>query len=427
MVCNDILKKLDIIEEKGGKKGLNFIAEMCPDIEEQIRTIESVEDPERLPLYGVSLFVKDNIDVAGTHTTAGSLALADNLADTDAHIIQNLKKNGALIFGKANMTEFANFTTQGMPGGYSSRGGQVIHATDPSLSPLGSSSGSAVAVSSGAVKAAIGTDTSFSVIACAQGNGVCALKPALGMLSDKGIIPLARTFDSAGVLAWDFEDALRVYNGMRDEPATFKPAEIKGMRIALNLANEKMVSEEHRAGIDRFISRVREMGAEVSTIDQPPISSMRTIMQCEFREQLEDYLASSHASMKTLKEIVDYYEANPETMMKYGDTALHEALDGAPLGTGEAKYREAMAEREQLIKSTYEELKDFDAVLMTGPSNIMHFCGFPSATLALPEMNSNGYRRCLIMYGADEKRLFEAVLGFSKRVYSDHIVQVLKK
>jgi len=99
---------------------------------------------ENLP-FCVPVLVKDNLDVAGLHTTAGSLALSDNLADGDSPVVRNLRKNGAVILGKTNMTEFANYTTYGMPNGYSSRGGQVIHAVDPSLDPWGSSSGSGVA------------------------------------------------------------------------------------------------------------------------------------------------------------------------------------------------------------------------------------------------------------------------------------------
>lgn len=410
---NQVAEYLRIME-LGGKSGLNFVAEMCPDIYEQTKAIVDRGNAGELPLAGIYLFIKDNIDVAGTHTTAGSLSLEDNLATVDAPVIRNLKKNGALILGKANMTEFANYTTPGMPGGYSSRGGQVIHATNPSLSPLGSSSGSAVAVSSGAVKAAIGTDTSFSVIACAQGNGVCGLKPAQGELSDEGIIPISHTLDSAAVLAWNFEDAVRVYNGMRDEPVEFKAADIRNLRVGVNLANEDKLAEEHRSEIDRFIEKLKDLGASIGTVNQPPTPQLMTIMQCEFRDQIEEYLASSNASRKTLKEIVEYFEANPETMMKYGDGFLRRVLEEAPLGMKEEKYIEAMKQREDLIKATYEEIKDFDVVFMTGPTYIMHLCGFPSATLALPELNSDGYRRCLIMYGAQERRLFEVVLGMSK-------------
>ena len=130
----------------GGRDALNCIAELAEN---------PPENTSDGPLAGVPVLGKDNIDVQGFHTTAGSLALADNLAAADAPIIRNLKKNGAVILGKTNMTEFANFTTAGMPSGYSSRGGQVVHALNPAINPSGSSTGSAVAVSAGIVSAAV--------------------------------------------------------------------------------------------------------------------------------------------------------------------------------------------------------------------------------------------------------------------------------
>ena len=129
----------------GGKEGLNCIAELDQAALEQVGAAGS------LPLSGIPVLVKDNIDVRGLHTTAGSLALEDNIAGADAPIIRNLRRSGAVPIGKTNMTEFANYVTKGMPGGYSSRGGQVIHAVDPKLSASGSSSGSAVAVAAGIV------------------------------------------------------------------------------------------------------------------------------------------------------------------------------------------------------------------------------------------------------------------------------------
>ncbi len=130
----------------GGKTGLNCIAGVIETADaEQI--IE--ESSAKGLLAGVPVLVKDNIDVAGFPTTAGSLALEDNLVKNDAVVIRNLRRNGAVIIGKTNMTEFANYVSPQMPGGYSSRGGQVIHAVSPDLSPLGSSTGSAVAVAAG--------------------------------------------------------------------------------------------------------------------------------------------------------------------------------------------------------------------------------------------------------------------------------------
>ncbi len=155
-------KALEMAEKIGGKYGLNCIAELSPTALEEAKVLER-SNGKNLPLCGVPILVKDNIDVKGLHTTAGSMALEDNVALSDAPVIGNLRKNGAVILGKTNMTEFANYVTQNMPGGYSSRGGQVIHAIHPEVNPSGSSSGSAVAVSAGIVLLPVHKSMGFAV------------------------------------------------------------------------------------------------------------------------------------------------------------------------------------------------------------------------------------------------------------------------
>lgn len=405
---------LRMAEKIGGKSGLNCIAEIDPTALEQAKALEH-SNLKDLILYGIPVLVKDNIDVKGLHTTAGSLALEDNVALSDAPIIKNLRKNGAVILGKTNMTEFANYVTQGMPGGYSSRGGQVIHAINPEVNPSGSSSGSAVAVSAGIVSMAVGTDTSFSVIACAQTNGICGLKPPIGTLSYKGIIPIARTLDSAGPMTKNFTDALKLYSAMREEPfPEVKPTALNGLRIAVNMANSDMVSSGQMSFLNNVLNKLKEAGAVVKEIIQMPTPHMKTIMKWEFKPMLEEYLKNSIASRKTLAEIVEYYETHPDTMMKYGDLYLRASLDETPGGLLGTEYLEAVKVREEMIEDISRKLIDYDAVIMTGPTNIMHFCGLPSATVAGNEKNESGVKRALIMYGADEYRLYSAALAIEE-------------
>ena len=411
---NGTEQALRLAEAIGGRDKLNCVAELSPTAADEARQIER-EGREDLTLGGVPVLIKDNIDVAGLHTTAGSLALADNIAMADAPVVRNLRRSGAVILGKTNMTEFANYVTQGMPGGYSSRGGQVVHAQDPTLSPSGSSSGSAVAVAAGIVPMAVGTDTSFSIIACAQCNGICGLKPPVGTLSAEGIVPIARTLDSAGPMARSFRDALRLYSAMRDTPLPdVRPARADRLRIAFNLANADRVGGEQEAFLRRAADRLRRAGASIGEVDQPPTPHMATIMQWEFRPMLEEYLARSSASRRTLAEIVDYYESHPDTMMRYGDTLLRAALDETPGGLQGGPYLDAMRARTEAIAAVTEEIRPYDAVVMTGPTNIMHFCGLPSAAVAAASRDAHGVRQALILYAASEETLYPAALAIEE-------------
>lgn len=398
----------------GGRDRLNCIAELNPRAPEEAREQEQRAE-EKLSLRGVPVLVKDSIDVRGLHTTAGSLALEDNLAAEDAPVIRNLRRNGAVILGKTNMTEFANFVAPGMPGGYSSRGGQVIHAVDPALSPSGSSSGSGVAVCAGIVPMAVGTDTSFSIIACAKANGVCGLKPPVGALSARGIVPISGTLDSPGPMARNFADTLRLYSAMREEPLPELTATpLNTLRIGINLANSHILSREEQLFFHRLMDRMSAGGVTLGELTQMPALELSAIMQWEFRPALEAYLQGSSASRRTLGEIVAYYEAHPDTMLRYGDAYLRAALEETPGGLRGGPYLAAMETRRRAVDRVTEELRAYDAVLMTGPTNIMHFCGLPSVTVAGGWKNPNGVREAVILYGMEEYRLYRAALAMEQ-------------
>lgn len=407
---NTVLEAIRLAKEIGGKEGLNCIAEL--DETAVAETGECEKNSPHQPLFGVPILVKDNIDVKGFHTTAGSLALADNMAFSDAPVIRNLRRNGAVIIGKSNMTEFANYVSTKMPGGYSSRGGQVIHAVNPGLDPLGSSTGSAVAVAAGIVPMAIGTDTSHSVTACAMGNGICGLKPPAGVLSQEGIIPISKTFDSAGAMAQNVNDTLRLYSAMRDEPLPeIKPTPLGQLRIAVNIANADMNSENRRRFFDKVIELLRNNGAVVSEVNEPPTPELPAIMKYEFGPGLEEYLRKSGAKFKTLEQIIEYYEAHPDTMMKYGYDLLRGALyDSSQEAYVEKEYQKAMKSRADEMCRINEEISDYDAVLITGPTYVNHLCGLPTITVAGSTFDTDGVRQAVMLYGTDEFRLYAAAM-----------------
>ncbi|MDD4125278.1 MAG: amidase family protein [Eubacteriales bacterium] len=410
------IKKLD------GVDGLNAVSELNDNAVAQAKKMDSAKNERKGAIFGLPVLIKDNIDVSGLHTTAGSLALSDNIAKKDAHIVMNLRRNGAVILGKTNMTEFANYTSGSMPGGYSSRGGQVKNAYSRAKSPGGSSSGSAVAMSAGLCSAAIGTDTSFSVIGCVTDNGVTGLKPTHGSLSSDGIIPIAKTLDSAGPITRDLGDAILVYSSMRDEalpPIEAAPPE--KIRLAINIFNRNQVSEAQLGRYEVVLSALKANRVRVTKVNHAYTKYQRDIMRCEFRHGLEEYLSNSMAKRRTLKEIVDYYETYPDQMMIYGNSLLRGALYNASGKLDDKTYIEALTERKKLRNQIIEDIGEYDACLMTGPTNIMHFTGLPSVALRLC-MADDGTPRGMILYGADERRLFAAALTVER--YCSPIINV---
>lgn len=405
---------LNRIEKYDGVEGLNTIAELDESVINQAMKMDSQKSNRTLPMFGLPVLIKDNIDVAGLHATAGSLALADNIAINDAPIVANLRRNGAIILGKTNMTEFANYTAQDMPNGYSSRGGQVKNAYNCNEDPGGSSSGSAVAMSAGFCAAAVGTDTSFSVIACATKNGVVGLKPQHDSLSSQGIIPISHTLDTAGTLTRTFFDALLLYSQMRDEALPIlQPTNPKGLRIAVNTFNRENVSEAQLSRYEVLFSALRSDGVQFTDVSHAVAPQMRDIMRCEFKHDLEQYLANSSTKIKTLDEIVRVYESDPERMMKYGNSMLRTALDEASGMLDDAPYLAALAERKRLRPQMLENLREFDACIMTGPTQVMHFTGLPSVALKLC-MGNDDIPHGIVLYGANEARLFAAALAIEK-------------
>lgn len=398
------------IEKYDGINGLNSIAELNENVIEQARFMDSVKDDRGKAMFGLPVLVKDNIDVSGLHTTAGSLALADHIAKTDAPIVANLRRNGALILGKTKMTEFANYTGKNMPGGYSSGGGQVRNAYDRAKNPSGSSSGSAVAMSAGFCSASIGTDTSFSIVGCATENGVTGLKPTHGSLSSAGIIPIATTLDSAGPITNNLSDALMVYSCMKDKH--LQPIEPKApdkINLAINIYNRDQVSQAQLERYDTVLNALKADHVSITEVNHADTKYMHDIMRCEFRHDLEEYLSLSGAHRKNLEEIVNYYEANPDQMMKYGIAYLQDALHSATGKLDDKAYIEAMSARKRIKTIITESLRAYDVCLMTGPTNIMHFIGLPSVALRLC-MAEEGTPRGMILYGTDERRLFAAAL-----------------
>ncbi len=394
-----------------GPAGLNAIACLAADVEKQAAALDQVKDKGG-PLFGLPVLIKDNIDVKGLPTTSGSLALQDNLAEADAAVVASLRQNGALILGKTNMTELANYMAIAMPNGFSSLAGQVQNAYGKMFDPGGSSSGSGVAMAARFCALALGTDTSFSIIDCAAKNGVTGLKPPAGLLPAAGIIPIARTLDTAGPMSFNLADSLLAYSCLRPRPlGQLSPIRPDNLRLAVNVYHEEQLAAEQKTSYMELLEDLAAAGAVLSQVKQPGTALIKKIMRVEFPQHLAAYLATARTDIKSLAQLVDFYEENPQAR-PYGMDVLTQALTSA-VSLNDPSYQAALASRKAMRQQLAAQLEDYDACLMTGTSNIMHFLGLPTVTLKLG-LGNDGSPRGLVLYGVDEKRLLAAALTLEK-------------
>jgi len=336
------------------KNGLtiNSVLEINPDalfIAESL-DVERAINGSRGPLHGIPVLLKDNINTGDKmHTSAGSLALANSFAGEDAFIVSKLREAGAIIMGKANMTEFANFMTNGMPSGYSSRGGQVLNPYNISTPTGGSSAGSAVAVACNFCTVSVGTETSGSILNPGNLGSIIGIKPTVGLLSRSGILPLSNTQDTAGPMARTVRDAVLLLNAMlgndtydaamgtnigkihEDYTVFLDENGLQGARIGIprDYYFEEL-TEEQLALFNASVDRMRALGATI--IDPADIKTAREISYSsvvlnEFKTALNAYLSrlGPGAPMRTLKDIIDFNHAHPVETLKYGQATLIDA------------------------------------------------------------------------------------------------------
>lgn len=392
---------------------LNSVLEVNPEAAHIAAGLdaERARQGPRTPLHGIPVLLKDNISTADClHTSAGSLALAGVYGPADAFIAGRLRRAGAVILGKANMTEWANFMADGMPSGYSSRGGQVLNPYGPGrLGVGGSSSGSGAAVAAGLVPLAVGTETSGSILSPAQSNAVVGIKPTVGLVSRHGIIPIMTSQDTAGPLARTVTDAallLEVLAGVdANDPATWGsvgrvPASytqsldgttLRGRRLGVTRDLCHKLSPAARASFESALDSLRQGGAEVvDPVGLPTALELTdlTAMTYEFKPALNAYLGrlGPEAPVHSLAELITYNQRDPERMLKYGQARLlaAEATSGTLTEPAyiESRLRDLRLSRTEGIDRALAAHR-LDALVFPGTAGaaIAARAGYPSVTV----------------------------------------------
>ena len=393
---------------------LNSVAALDPDalfharaIDEEIR-----RHGRRSPLHGVPVLLKDNIDAVGFPTTAGSLSLKDNYPAEDAEIVRRLKEAGALILGKANLSEFAYFMSrQDMPSGYSSFSGQVVHAYVPGVDPSGSSSGSAVAVSARFVPYAIGTETDGSLMSPAAANAIVSIKPTVGLVSRTGILPLSSLQDTAGPMCTcvqDAADVLQVIAGADSRDAAARNAVVRNYRASLKKeANDLSVGilrkdcdELADAALNHAAEILREAGASVKevTIEVIEQDELECLMH-EFKHDLNIYLHSHSSRCRSLADIIAFNNAHPEQCLVHGQDLLEESetKSGRLIESEYIRLRTKLRNTaKEMLEGTLER-EQIDVILSAGgmpKGNLAPVSGDPCMSLPAIVPDPSDYKPC---------------------------------
>ena len=304
----------------------------------------------RGPLHGIPILVKDNIDTGDRmQTTAGSLALVGSPAPTDAPLVANLRNAGAIILGKTNLSEWANIRDAHSTSAWSGRGGLTKSPYALDRNPSGSSSGSAVATAANLCAAAIGTETDGSIVSPSSIQGIVGLKPTVGAISGKGIIPISHTQDTAGPMARTVTDAALLFGVLADAKRDFTKDldanALKGKRIGA-VRGSGWATKGVTDAYDRALEDLRALGATVIDVKlehQSDIGDAELeVMLYELKADMASYLATRSApGFKTLDDLVKFDNDHPEELAWFGQSLFEQAAKKGPLTSPD--YQKALA------------------------------------------------------------------------------------
>ena len=347
------LKRIKEIDKNGPK--INAVIELNPDALKIAEAMDKERKAGRIrgQLHGIPVLIKDNINTGDAMmTTAGSLAMKGNIASKDAFIVTKLREAGAVIIGKTNLSEWANFRSSRSTSGWSSRGGQTRCPYILDRNPSGSSAGSGAATAANLCTIAIGTETDGSIVSPASINGLVGIKPTVGLWSRSGIIPISKTQDTAGPMARTVRDAailLGALTGLdnadeitkesvgksyKDYTTFLDKDGLKGKRIGI----EKSHLRGHEGIVAVFKEAIQELtnlGASIVEVDL--IKSLEEIgnaefqvLLYEFKDGLNSYLKSVNGKMKSLEDVIAFDKLNETDAMPYfkQETLINSQLKG---------------------------------------------------------------------------------------------------
>jgi amidase len=394
------LERIERIDRAGPK--LNAVIAVNPHALADAKKLDAERRAGHVrgPLHGVPILLKDNIESwDGTATTAGSLALAANIPERDAAITKRLTDAGAVILGKANLSEWANFRSSRSISGWSAVGGLVRNPYGLDRSACGSSAGSGAAVAAGLAAFAIGTETDGSVTCPAAINGVVGLKPTVGLVSRRGIVPISPEQDTAGPMTRTVADAaalLGVIAGSDPADPATRDADVhkadylkaldrgalKGARLGI-WAVGKGRQPQADAVFEQAVKALRDQGADVVEVKGPDEGTFAKLgvlegdcLRTEFKAAIDAYLASTPAAVKTrtLDDLIAFDRAEPREMALFAQDIFEDAVRKPPIT--DAAYRAKRDQARKLARGALDKMladNKLDAIVALGggPSGIV--------------------------------------------------------
>jgi amidase len=348
---------------------LNAVIELNPKAldEADARDAERRAGKVRGPLHGIPILIKDNVDIAGMVNSAGSIALADNRPAADAFLVGRLREAGAVVLGKTNLSEWANFRSTRSTSGWSSRGGQTKNAYALDRNPCGSSSGTGTAISASLAAIGIGTETDGSIICPSSVAGLVGLKPTVGLVSRSGVIPISVSQDTAGPMGRTVTDVAMLLGGIAGvDPAdphgpaaegkiaadytTFLKADaLKGKRFGL-VRQAMGYQPDVDASALKAVEAIKAAGGDVVDVNIKTYNAWNdpefTVLLYEFKHGLNSYLQKAGGPYKSLEDLIKFDADNAARAMPiFGQEIFEQAQAKGPLTDAEYVRARAAAHR----------------------------------------------------------------------------------
>ena len=368
------LARIDAIDQRG--PAINSVIELNPDALATAAQLDGERKAGKVrgPLHGVPVLIKDNIDTADKmHTSAGSLALAANIVARDSWVAERLRAAGAVILGKTNLSEWANFRSTHSTSGWSGRGGQTRNPYALDRTPSGSSSGSGSAAAASCCAAAIGTETDGSVTSPAAAAALVGIKPTVGLIGRSGIVPIAHSQDTAGPMARTVRDAAILLGALTgidprdsvtrastghsrtDYTAALDPNGLRGARIGVARKRFTGYSSETDKVFAHALDLMKQHGAaivdpaDIATAGQTDDSEFDLLLY-EFKADLDAYLRplAPNVAVHSLADVIAFNTKNAARELRYfGQEIMEQAVKKGPLT--EKKYRDELAKNRRLM------------------------------------------------------------------------------